>query len=241
MTTSRSSSASSGSLTTRAEPLKLPRSQKAKVQAPSARGIFASGILEEMEDMSINGIRTFSWAKDRKAVAREFADFSACAADLPHGLEDEINALPSWARKADNVEHQLFEAAIRRADSVTGAPPIKIINHIDDDLTPPMEYHYTNILYHGDDVPLPDINGLQGCDCIGKCDPFSKTCSCVRRQDAMVQQAGLQPLSDGHFVWGPDGKLVQLNYPIVECNAHCNCDDDCQNRVCSHLHSGSLY
>lgn len=167
-----------------------------------------------------------TWRSVRRA-ARERKPEYLQARDLPHKLQDYMNALPAMFRKSDGAR-LIFEAAIREntADDEPDAPPISIINPLkdDDEATPPWEFHYTNRLWHGDGVPAPDLKSLKGCDCLGRCDPKSKTCACVKKQSKWIDKRG--------FVYNNKGRLIfTSNYPIFECNDFCGCGEECQNRV----------
>lgn len=169
-----------------------------------------------------------------EAVAKEFASFSQLATDLPHDIEDELNSLPFYARQADNMQRKIFEAimAANTADDDPFSPCIQIINHVDDELTPPIEFHYSNLMWHGDGVPLPDFKNLPHCDCYGgKCDPNSKTCLCVQRQSKYMEEEGRTG-----FIFDQNGRLQLPGYPIFECNALCGCTEDCPNRVSTHFY-----
>ncbi|KAG1884046.1 hypothetical protein F4604DRAFT_1734514 [Suillus subluteus] len=80
------------------------------------------------------------------------------AKDLPHELQDRVNALPQSFRDSPQAT-VLFEAMIDEAmDDELGAPPISIINEVTDEGAPPWEFN------------------LKSCGCVGRCDPKSKTC-----------------------------------------------------------------
>ena len=122
------------------------------------------------------------------------------------------------------------------------APDIDIINtlepdgHPDKEYTPKFEFHYTNLLYHGKDVPKPDLKNLTHCDCVGGCDPESKTCPCIIRQRAAVYNIYGETYKLG-CAYDDQGRIKTdiHDFPIFECNAGCRCDDEwCNNRV-SHL------
>ncbi|EPT05063.1 hypothetical protein FOMPIDRAFT_126389 [Fomitopsis schrenkii] len=164
---------------------------------------------------------------------KEYANHHVLAKDLPHELQDRINALSSRARREGNMQVKLFEQAIieNTFEDEPHAPSICIINEFDDELTPPLEFHYSNLMWHGEGVPKPDVANLQGCGCIGPCDPKSKTCRCLVHQK--------QYWSDGPgFLYQEEGRnkgqLKIFDYPIFECNDFCGCSEDCPNRVVQH-------
>ena len=184
------------------------------------------------DDFSPSGSPYITWRSVRRA-ARERTPHFLKAADLPHTLQDWLNALPAVYRATDQARI-IFEAAIRESTAADepGAPPIRIHNNIDDEVTPPWEFHYTNLMWHGDGVPGPDMKSLQGCECEGRCDPKSKTCLCVQKQSKYLERTG--------FVYNDKSRLIDpLQYPIFECNDFCGCGEECQNRVsvlwCFHI------
>ncbi|KAI0665962.1 hypothetical protein C8Q78DRAFT_985350 [Trametes maxima] len=173
------------------------------------------------------GFEAISWKTDRKRLAREFAPLTKLAKDIPHELHDRLNALSLPARRAGNMQVLVFEAEIRAntADDEPRAPPIYIVNEVDEEPTPPLEFYYSNLMWHGEGVPKPDLDNLQGCDCIGPCDPASKTCACAKRQQKFWTEGGEA------FIYDKRRRLRTHQYPIFECNMNCGCSDDCQNRV----------
>jgi hypothetical protein len=80
-------------------------------------------------------------------------------------------------------------------------------------------------MWHTDGVPPPDVTRLTSCGCTGKCDPKSKMCACVKRQ----QQYASDVYPD--FAYDKNGRLRLPGPPIFECNDLCGCDDECRNRV----------
>ncbi|TFK24558.1 SET domain-containing protein [Coprinopsis marcescibilis] len=164
------------------------------------------------------------------------------ARDLPHQLQDFINAMDQEQIRNLPGMTQVFEAFILEHTVLDepDAPPIKVINEVDHEPTPPWEFQYSNRMWHSDNVPPPDVKNLEGCDCIGGCDPRSKTCKCLKKQMdaiAMVDAAGAEgeegpvlPMQH-EFAYDKAGRLRQPGYPIFECNSLCGCDEDCRNRV----------
>ncbi|KAF9234705.1 hypothetical protein BU15DRAFT_52303, partial [Melanogaster broomeanus] len=159
------------------------------------------------------------------------------AKDLPHSLQDHMNALPAQYRNSD-AGRKVFEAVIRQATfDEPDAPPIELFdNGIGDEVTPEWEFVYTNEMWYGEDVPPPDIKNVQSCGCVGKCDPKSKTCGCARKQLEWLQSyidADILPATwpGSPFVYDHKGILQRPDCPIFECNQFCSCDEDCPNRV----------
>src|ERR1700753_1730752 len=73
--------------------------------------------------------------------------------DLPTTLLDCINGLPD-SIKTSLVFRRMFEAVIAEntAQDEPDAPPITVINEIDDEPTPPWEFFYSNKLWYHEDV-----------------------------------------------------------------------------------------
>ena len=158
----------------------------------------------------------------------EFAPKIFYSRDIPHALQDLMNTVDSSYRRSI-VAKEMFEAVIyeNTYEDEPNAPRISIVNDVDGDLevTPAWEFDYSNRIWHGDGVPPPDFSNLQGCDCEGYCDPRSRTCSCLKRQQ---EYSGEVP----GFIYDDKGRLKQQGYPIFECNDLCGCLDGCRNRVC---------
>ena len=175
------------------------------------------------------GFEVITWQKDHRLMMKEYANHHVLARDLPHELQDRINALSPRARREGSMQVKLFEQAIieNTFEDEPHAPPIRIVNEIDDELTPPFEFHYSNLMWHGEGVPKPDVANLQGCGCLGPCDPKSKTCSCVARQKQYASDIDGFMYQEGRN----KGQLKAIDYPIFECNDFCGCSEDCPNRV----------
>lgn len=206
-----------------------------RIHVPRGRSCASEDIASTLDEVAHrNGFEMLTWEKDRVRIAKEFANTCKLAKDIPHELQDRINALHLTARRADNVQVKLFEAAISEntADDEPFAPQIYVINDVDDELTPPYEFHYSNLMWHGKGVPRPDTENLKGCNCHGPCDPNSRTCSCVKRQQQLVVDSGISG-----FIYDNKGRLRHHDYPIFECNDMCGCSDDCKNRVSLQLYS----
>ncbi|KAK7692716.1 hypothetical protein QCA50_004349 [Cerrena zonata] len=188
----------------------------------SSEGYAPSSLLD------ICGIEFFSWRRDGERVAKEFCQTTMLAKDLPHELVDYVNSLQPSMRTAE-TKRKIFKAIISKntEQEEPNAPPIDIVNTVDNEPTPAYEFHYTNLMWHSENVGKPDFDALQGCGCRGVCNP--KRCACAKRQR---EQLDYDPeLKDYGFVYDKNKRLRVHQYPIFECNAFCGCDDDCQNRV----------
>ncbi len=237
----RSARLSSSSASSSVEPEELPRlrlrrRERVAIRTPSDDDISSQGGISRFRTrysraFEAAGFESLSWKKDQRRVAKEFAPITQSADNIPHDLHDRLNALPPSARHASNLQ-AIFEAEIaaNTAEDEPNAPPIRVINDVDDEPTPPMEFYYSNLMWHSTDVPRPDFDALKGCGCIGACNPLSKTCACVRRQREHCD--GMHA-----FLYDHKGKLKTHEYPIFECNINCGCSDDCPNRVCDFIHS----
>lgn len=163
------------------------------------------------------------------------------AKDIPRRVQRFMNSVHSYNKKSRNAKHT-FEAMILKNTTrdERKAPPIQIINNVDDeDSTPPWEFHYSNEMWYDEDIPPPDYDGVEGCGCDGVCDPTSATCACVKRQERWTNGPE-EDLPIPGFAYDADGCLKADNhtYPIFECNWKCRCDEDCPNKV---IHSPLLF
>ncbi|KAN0087812.1 histone-lysine N-methyltransferase [Tylopilus felleus] len=156
---------------------------------------------------------------------------------MPHSLQDHMNKFPASFRESD-VARRIFEAHIQEAMvNEPEAPLIEIFdNNIGEEVTPRWEFHYTNEMWCGEGVPPPDVRNLEGCGCVGRCDPKSGKCACARRQlkwvQAYINEDIIPPTWPGSpFVYDHKGMLQRFECPIFECNQFCRCDEDCSNRV----------
>ena len=191
--------------------------------------------LEDGVESYMGGYPVVTW-KSYAHAQRNMPPKYRLAKDLPHELQDRVNALPQSYRDSAHAR-VLFEAMIDEAmDDEPDAPPISVINDVTDEGAPPWEFVYTNQMWYSEDVPPPDIKSLKSCGCVGRCDPKSKTCVCAKRQLHHLKpyiQDGTIPKSwnGAPFVYDGKGCLQMFELPIFECNAFCGCDEDCQNRV----------
>ena len=196
-------------------------------------------IVSDNDDDDDDDPNVYTWKKNGRALQMEYADVDLRARDLPFNLQDQMMALPDQFRRAEGMALAAFKSEILVASSTDepGAPPINIVNEIDDEPCPSFEFHYTNKMYHGEGVPKPDLAHLDHCNCIGTCRP--ETCPCAQKQRKWMHLdlwAKKEPVPfGGTFIYDRDGRIVpdfHDNHPIFECNAKCRCDDEwCQNRV----------
>ncbi|KAK0473376.1 hypothetical protein IW261DRAFT_1504040 [Armillaria novae-zelandiae] len=183
---------------------------------------------EQGRHLFLGGHRVCSWEDVRDEMRAN--PVYHLAENLPHALQDHINAMPLYTRMQDPMR-LVFESMIREntADDEPFAPPIVIENFVDDQPTPDWEFYYTNKLWHGDGVPPPDMKGLECCDCSGSC-AKNKDCACKQRQLRNANGTGLKD-----WIYDPQGRVrdecLLDGAPIFECNDLCRCDDDCRNRV----------
>ncbi|KAF9462519.1 hypothetical protein BDZ94DRAFT_1165708 [Collybia nuda] len=175
---------------------------------------------------TFGGFPSLNWKTFRQDV-NNFTQKCYLAKNLPHSLQDHINCWSPIAQRFPGLR-TVLECYIQEntADDEPDAPLIEIINDVDDDPTPPWEFHYSNKMWHGEGVPPPDVSRLTSCGCTGKCDPKSKTCACLKRQQHYTGEAD--------FAYDAKGRLKLIDYPIFECNDLCGCDEECRNRVVQH-------
>ncbi|KAG8899283.1 hypothetical protein FRC01_010599, partial [Tulasnella sp. 417] len=151
-----------------------------------------------------------------------FYDEPRTAMPLDSNLADSMNQIIIGLAE-DPSRRAIFQEMIRTRDR--GAPPITVVNDVDKEPCPPFEFDWTNQMLFGAGVPRKDKD-LKGCDCLGPCDPYSKTCACIVRQNYWLGEIG-----EGGFAYGPDGQIMFCNAAVFECNEACGCTEDCQNRV----------
>jgi hypothetical protein len=198
----------------------------------------ATSSMQQLEDgveSYLGGYPIVTWKSYADAQRRLPFKYNL-AKDLPHELQDRVNAIPSSYRHSAQAR-VLFEAMIDEAmEDDLNAPPISVINDVTDEGAPPWEFVYTNQMWYGEGVPPPDTKNLKSCGCVGRCDPKSKTCSCAKRQHrhlkAYIEDRTIPKTWNGApFVYDGKGCLQWFGLPIFECNAFCGCDEDCPNRV----------
>jgi hypothetical protein len=190
----------------------MPISSQSVSRSPSLPSGFSSSVSldllpERIDSTSLlssamSGTMWTTWS-DYRLDALKAIPKPLLAKDLPHSLQDDIN---SWPKEFRSLPHTriVFEQMIieNTMDDEVDAPNIKIYNNVDDEPTPPWEFHYTNQRWFGEGVPAPDLSMLVGCDCVGPCDPRSKTCSCVKRQRHHTKQ-----WTRSGFLYNDDGTL----------------------------------
>ncbi|KAK7052401.1 hypothetical protein R3P38DRAFT_2860101 [Favolaschia claudopus] len=186
--------------------------------------------LSSVESAAQSPYPVLTW-QSYKQDLRNFKPRVHYATELVSTLHDHVHSYDETFRMLPHMR-QVFESAIleNTAEDEPDAPAIKIINDVDDEPSPPWEFYYSNELWLGEGIDPPDMSKLVGCDCVGKCDPKSTTCSCLKRQRKELVDYGV----DG-FAYDNKGCLKFRGPPVFECNSLCACDDDeCKNRVVQH-------
>ena len=213
--TSRSSSSDSRDVTNRLDDQNLARDK----EVGAVDRVFIEGV-----DIHPPGVLT----QASQVKGREYAPAHRRAGDIPHELANAVNNIPAWYVNGATIR-QAFEAAMvtNTTNDEPDAPYIRVINEVDDEPTPPFEFFYSNLMWHGDKVSEPDFRNLKGCGCIGRCDPKDPNCSCLARAKPWRERAEIK----GGFMYDTKGRLKAHNFPIYECNDLCGCDDDCYNRA----------
>ncbi|TFK31605.1 hypothetical protein BDQ12DRAFT_618597 [Crucibulum laeve] len=182
-----------------------------------------------VESKTYGGFKVMTWKTIRSDMEDQPPKYYR-AKDIPHSLQDHINRMSDYTRMLPGMR-DIFLASIQEgsAEEECDVPDIELINNIDDEPTPPWEFHYSNHMWHGEGVPPPDMKNLVRCDCIGGCDPRSKTCACLKQQSSYYDSGVVD------FAYDNRGRLKRDQpYPIFECNSLCACDDSCRNRVVQH-------
>ncbi|KAF5366228.1 hypothetical protein D9758_005768 [Tetrapyrgos nigripes] len=171
------------------------------------------------------GLPVMTWENFRHNLRNSVPEHHL-ARNLPHMLQDHINAMSEVVRNYPMMR-DIFEIMVAEANAEDepGAPPVTLFNTVDNEPAPPWEFHYTNKMWLGDNVPLPSFKNLKSCNCVGRCDPESKTCACLKRQVELTETYHTG------FMYENDGILKQTGLPVLECNSLCGCDEDCVNRV----------
>ncbi|KAF8504274.1 hypothetical protein JB92DRAFT_2794007 [Gautieria morchelliformis] len=223
---------------------KTTRKDTARVYLDVAEAISESHRLETMEVDTQYDATVTTLSKPLSTVKEP--DFSKLRADVPP-LDGRLSAAIKWPAEKVPVElHEMinhlplnyhynpqmkhiFEAMMEEntADDEPTSPRIEIYGGRSGPVTPPWEFYYTNKVLHGEGVPRSNKRNLEGCSCIGPCDPKSKTCACVKRQMAWVEG----DKSVKGFLYNKKGKLLDPSHPVFECNDACECSEDCMNRV----------
>lgn len=154
------------------------------------------------------------------------------AKDIPHILEDTVNAMTVRSRNQDGIRF-MMEESIKDADREERGvgfygpmpPPIRITNEVDGDITPPWEFHYSNVMWHGKHVAPPNRKDRVACRCAGQCGTYGD-CACLKLQREWTRSWGTKD-----FAYDANKRLKEFNHPVFECNELCGCDDTCRNRV----------
>lgn len=168
--------------------------------------------------------------RSRKNLPLAYSSY-LCRKPFPTELQDMVNNLSAEFQKSMHVR-DLFESMIvaNTVDDEPNAPRITIQNPVDYQPCPPMEFYYTNKLFHGPDITPSNPLNLQGCSCKGPCDSTNSSCACVQRHERLIKSlegfTGFQG-----FVYNEEGLVKDLCLPIFECNAACTCSVRCSNRV----------
>ncbi|CAE6505965.1 unnamed protein product [Rhizoctonia solani] len=153
---------------------------------------------------------------------------------------DLVNSMPESYRKNGGAR-AVFEAYMDDAMRLTEpcASAIKVENTVDSEPCPPWEFVYYNTMLYGANVPKPDLDALEGCDCLGPCDPENQDCACVRRQERYYAELGGEATADTTgFACTENGMIKYHSGAVFGCNSRCSCDLECSNKV---LQQGRKY
>lgn len=134
----------------------------------------------------------------------EYGDLHVSARTL------EANFVLSLRRgTSDRRRKSLLDSIV----SETGARSIGIFNEVDDEQHPPLK-RYTDVLWHGKAVSVPDSANLRHCTCSGACDPSSGGCACAILQGRHMAAAGMAVPNSDAFLYNADGLLISSGVPI---------------------------
>ncbi|XP_020370244.1 histone-lysine N-methyltransferase SETMAR [Rhincodon typus] len=98
--------------------------------------------------------------------------------------------------------------------------PVPVLNEVDDDCLPPLQYTPENVAGPGADLDPTEIT-LPGCECLASsCE--QDTCTCLQC-----------------YIGAYDENLCHVDFqgemgysrPVFECNVMCKCSEACKNRV----------
>ncbi|KAL1741609.1 hypothetical protein HDZ31DRAFT_45069, partial [Schizophyllum fasciatum] len=170
-------------------------------------------------------IQRMTWAKHAQQLRAQSPPYFR-AKDIPHRLEDTVNYMSIRSR---NQVRTLFLASSASTKNPSlhsfTPPPIRIVNDVDGDVTPPWEFHYSNVMWHHKHVPKPNRKDRVACNCIGECGTDG-SCACLQLQRKWTKTWGIED-----FAYTPNKRLINFMQPVFECNELCGCDETCRNRV----------
>ncbi|KAJ6259478.1 Histone-lysine N-methyltransferase [Drechslerella dactyloides] len=118
-------------------------------------------------------------------------------------------------------------AFIEKLKKLAG-PEITIVNHVDADPSPPLDFTFVKDYVYRDGVPVPEEEFNWGCKtCKG---PFG--CATTQIEDCECAKMNHEDLH--RLAYKHNGLLKfpqESAYAIHECNAHCDCYARCPNKV----------
>jgi hypothetical protein len=123
--------------------------------------------------------------------------------------------------RAATEMHEDYKVFINKLSELPG-PPVTLVNEVDDEPSPPVDFEFITSLRLGKNVPEYDDGFTFGCEC-----PVS---GCVDPTEC----TDLIELQDGHrqFAYNKHGRNITDNQlAIFECNHMCSCGPSCSNRV----------
>ncbi|KAG8907943.1 hypothetical protein FRB99_001451 [Tulasnella sp. 403] len=197
-------------------------------KASSSSAVVSSSGTYEAQKPVTNGVVVISLKQKTLAMGRPwynpFDSEKLLAIPLDSRVPDMMNRV-SEEFLSHLQRRSVFESMINNENELDrNAPPITIVNEVDDTPCPPFEFMWTHDILYGKDVPRKDRN-VKGCGCVGPCDPQDRKCACVLRQEFYLKNMG-----EG-FAYAESGSIQYLSTPVFECNDACSCTDDCMNRV----------
>ncbi|XP_067907557.1 histone-lysine N-methyltransferase SETMAR [Heterodontus francisci] len=98
--------------------------------------------------------------------------------------------------------------------------PVPVINEVDDECLPPIQYTSENVAGPGEDLDPTEI-ALPGCECAtSSCE--HDTCTCLQRYRGAY---------DENLCLVDFKEKTNYSRPVFECNIMCQCSEACKNRL----------
>uniref|UniRef100_A0ACD5WGS0 Uncharacterized protein n=1 Tax=Avena sativa TaxID=4498 RepID=A0ACD5WGS0_AVESA len=122
-----------------------------------------------------------------------------------------------WKKSRKWVENPGTRGKVLHPDLSSGSEnlPVCLVNDVDSEKGPGLFTYITEVKYL---KPLSSLKPLQGCTCVGACQPSDSRCGCVQ-------------CNEGNLPYSSTGLLVCRKPMIYECGESCLCSVNCRNRV----------
>uniref|UniRef100_A0ACD5VW07 Uncharacterized protein n=1 Tax=Avena sativa TaxID=4498 RepID=A0ACD5VW07_AVESA len=122
-----------------------------------------------------------------------------------------------WKKSRKWVENPGTRGKVLHPDLSSGSEnlPVCLVNDVDSERGPGLFTYITEVKYL---KPLSSLKPLQGCTCVGTCQPSDSSCGCAQ-------------CNEGNLPYNSTGLLVCRKPMIYECGETCLCSVSCRNRV----------